>query len=337
MAALDLGSYAYVCYDGEDLFHERLILSWVENCEYVVLTPDSDVFIEQLDASIPDLTGIRFGDALGTVPHGHIGHQVYSFAIRPAGAALQNLLREGEVHVRTERLVRGLIGLAPGAMPVPGAALPPVVVPLALPAPPAAPLLVPGAIAPPPPPPPPPRLARAGSTWVLDKPVGNFSVGQEVPLPAGSLVFGARGLAFVTIEGKGISISMVASGSDLDSWASDRLAAFLKADGRVFNLPVDAAAITLADADRLMGAAPTVLHPLRGPPTVGDSIRDIANRTSGGFVAAYDRWVVEARIELANRSRYEHKVLSHALQLGFQFGGINIKRSVAFEYLNRRR
>ena len=100
---------------------------------------------------------------------------------------------------------------------------------------------------------------------------------------------------------------------------------------------MDAPALTLADADRLMGAAPSVLRPLRGPPTVGDSIRDIANRTSGGFVAAHDRWVVEARIELTNRSRYEHKVFSRALQLGFQFDGINIKRSVAFEYFNRRR
>ena len=111
----------------------------------------------------------------------------------------------------------------------------------------------------------------------------------------------------------------------------------MKADGRVFSLPSDAATITLADADRLMVAAPPALRPLRGPPTVGDSIRDIANRTSGGFVAAHDRWVVEARIELTNRSRYEHKVFSRALQLGFQFDGINIKRSVAFEYLNRRR
>ena len=100
---------------------------------------------------------------------------------------------------------------------------------------------------------------------------------------------------------------------------------------------MDAPALTLADADRLMGAAPSVLRPLRGPPTVGDSIRDIANRTSGGFVAAHDRWVVEARIELTNRSRYEHKVLSRALQLGFQVDVINFKRSVAFEYLNRRR
>ena len=254
MAALDLASYVYVCYDGEDLFHERLILSWVDGGEYVVLTPDSDVFIEQLDAGNADLSGIRFGDALGSVPHGLIGHQVYSFANRPAGAALQNLLREGEVHARTERLARGLIGLAPGAMPVPGAALPPVVVPIALPAQPAAPPLVPGAVAPPLPPPPPPRLARAGGTWVLDEPVGVFTVGQEVPLPAGSLVFGTRG--FVTIEGKIVSISLVESGSDLDTWASGRLAAFLNVDGRVFSLPVDAPVLTLADADRLMGAAP---------------------------------------------------------------------------------
>ena len=47
------------------MLNERLILPWVENGEYVVLTPDSDVFIEQLDASNADLTGIRLRDAVG--------------------------------------------------------------------------------------------------------------------------------------------------------------------------------------------------------------------------------------------------------------------------------
>ena len=64
---------------------------------------------------------------------------------------------------------------------------------------------------------------------MLDEPVGIYTVGQEAPLPAGSLVFGTRG--FVTIEGKIVSISLVESGSDLDVWASGRLAASLSMGG----------------------------------------------------------------------------------------------------------
>lgn len=37
------------------------------------------------------------------------------------------------------------------------------------------------------------------------------------------------------------------------------------------------------------------------------------------------------------RSTHEHRFLAKALQLGMEVDGVNIKNSVAFEYLNRRR
>ena len=71
MAALELGTYAYVAYgDDPALFHERLVLAWVNEGEYVVMSPDADVFIEQLDAANPDLVALRFGTTDRALPHG---------------------------------------------------------------------------------------------------------------------------------------------------------------------------------------------------------------------------------------------------------------------------
>ena len=187
----------------------------------------------------------------------------------------------------------------------------------------------------PPPPPQPPRLAAAGGMWVLDEPVAGFQMGQEVALPPGALVVGDR--CFVTVDDRVTSITQLAQGVDVDSWVRTRLSSFLQADGRLLDSSGDLTGMSLAEADRLMVKAGASLPPLRGPPTVEESIRHMVSRASGGFMAAHDRWVVESRIELVSRSRYEHKVLSKALALAVHHDGLNIKRCVSFEYINRRR
>ena len=45
MATLDVGSYAFLGYDGFPLVHARLVGAWVQNSEYVVITPDYDIYI----------------------------------------------------------------------------------------------------------------------------------------------------------------------------------------------------------------------------------------------------------------------------------------------------
>lgn len=64
-------------------------------------------------------------------------------------------------------------------------------------------------------------------------------------------------------------------------------------------------------------------------------MRAIAARTSGGY---HDRWVVESKIKLSHRSRHEHRLMI-CRALGFPPGvdALNLKQSVAIEYLNRRR
>lgn len=328
MGSLEPGSYAYVFYGGDDVWHQRLVLSWVAAGEYVIATPDWDIFIEQLDAGNADLEGLRFGDAAGTLPVGLAAQPMYAFALKPAGLELAGLIREGEAHSRTERLARGLVG-APGVGgPVAGGAMAPVVVPLALPV---APVAVAGVAVLPLA----RRIAPIGGTWVLDEPVGEYVIGQEVLFPGGGLDFGGR--AFVRVGDVTVVISRILQGVDIGTWVDLRLGHFLKTDGRCFNAGSDVEGLSLARADALMLAGPSSLPPLRGPPTLDDSIKSIMLRTGGGFVASHDRWMIEAKMELTNRSRYEHKVLSRALDLAYGWDGLNIKKSRAFEYLNRRR
>ena len=58
MASFAAGDLAYVDY-GEVpvVVHERLVLGQVEGLDYVIATPDRDVYTETLDGSNPDILG----------------------------------------------------------------------------------------------------------------------------------------------------------------------------------------------------------------------------------------------------------------------------------------
>lgn len=326
MGALEPGSSAYVAYD-EDLYHERLILCWVQAGEYIVASPDFDVFIEQLDAASGDVSAIRYGDNSGILPAGLAGQRIYSFNPRPTGLPLSQLIGEGVRHARTERLARGLVGVAAGIV-VEGAALAPVVVPAARAA------IAVGADGLPLPPGPGARAGPAG-LWVLDEPVGEHKVGAIIELPPGALDCGGR--CFVRVEDRVVAASKLAPGTLVKSWADARVQAFLDEDGRCFGpaFAEDRRGIAACEID--MAGGPSTFPGLRGPATLCESLRGVISRGSAGFVAAHDRWVVEARIELNNRSRYEHRTIAKVLDLAAVADGLNIKRLVSLEYLNRRR
>lgn len=350
-----MGTMTYVCYVGEDLYHERLVVGWVEASEYVILTPDFDLYIEQLDAGNGDLGGLRVGDAAGTVPLGLSGADIYSFQHRPSGAALAGVLREGAALAATERQARGLVGVAGGGV-VPGSAVAPeaTLLPL-LPEQGAAPpglVRVPGVLLPEQAagvpgsssdirgrfdePRPAPRKAGAAGAWVLSEPGSRGVVGQEVVLPPAAVDFGGR--AFVCVDGELRTVSFVGAGRDLDGWARERLGVLAAGDARVCEQPDPDALPTLAEANARMAAGPRHFRTLKGPATVSDSLASILQRTAGGgFTAYHDRWVVESRIDGTHRSKHEHRFLCRALQLAATEDGLNLKGLVVMEYLNRRR
>ena len=96
MSALRPGSHCFVQYVGDALWHERVVLAWVQGGEYIILTHDGDIYIEELSAGNVDLDGLRFCAADGFIPYGLTGQQLYTFVPPPAGATLASVLAEGD-------------------------------------------------------------------------------------------------------------------------------------------------------------------------------------------------------------------------------------------------
>ena len=66
MARYTAGDLAYLDY-GEvpQVIHERLVAGHVDGTEYVIVTPDRDIYTESLDPSNPDIVRIWAGGARG--------------------------------------------------------------------------------------------------------------------------------------------------------------------------------------------------------------------------------------------------------------------------------
>ncbi|CAK0802220.1 unnamed protein product, partial [Prorocentrum cordatum] len=333
MSSLAPGTYAFVQYNDpadNGLWHERLILGWVTASEYIVMTPDGDVFIEQLDSANADLSGIRFSPSSGGLPAGLAGVPLYRFAAQPAGAELTALLNEGASHARVERQARGL-AQPPGAGMAGGpGGFAPAVVPIPLPvAPP------PAAAGAPPPPPPAPRVSPAAGSWVFDVPGPSHAIGQEFLFPAGGLDFG--GHAFVSVGGAITAGCFVQADTNLDEWAAERQLFLMQGEPRLLPRRQPAGPVPFTRDAAWLHKDPRVEIHLKGPPTMGDSVTALMARSPGGFMSSHERWLVESKVPAASRSAREHRVVSKALELGQAVDGINLANLTCMEYLNRRR
>lgn len=113
---------ALVCYDipGPDLWHERLVCAEVIGDEFVVVSPDGEMFVEQLCLETNDDTrGLRFKTPAGGMPPGMgAGAQVYGFAEPITVQTRRDWIAEGLVMASVERRRRGL----PGVVAEPAAA-----------------------------------------------------------------------------------------------------------------------------------------------------------------------------------------------------------------------
>ena len=80
MANFFAGDLTYHDY-GEvpQVVHERLVLGHVDGHEYVIATPDRDIYIEVLDGSIPDLSRFWVGGARGVLPRDIPAANIYGF------------------------------------------------------------------------------------------------------------------------------------------------------------------------------------------------------------------------------------------------------------------
>ena len=82
----------FVMYDGEDLWHERLLLAPVgsSSTQWIIRTPDDAQYLEDFTHSNEDIMGLRLPSAPGQGPAG-VGpnSNVYRFRVAPDGAQKQ--------------------------------------------------------------------------------------------------------------------------------------------------------------------------------------------------------------------------------------------------------
>ena len=108
-----------VLYDvpGPDLWHERLVLQHIDHDDYVVASPDQDVFYEELSLLNVDLKGIRVKPNANTLPAGIAAAQVYPL---PAFTATDVATIRGESLrvLAEERVARGLAVVPAAAAPL---------------------------------------------------------------------------------------------------------------------------------------------------------------------------------------------------------------------------
>jgi len=91
--------WAYVLYavPGAPLWHQRLVLGKValSASDYVIASPDGDVYIENYGPDNQDIAAVRFG-VHAQPPFGVGRQQCYRFAQVPTNAEMQGLRREAE-------------------------------------------------------------------------------------------------------------------------------------------------------------------------------------------------------------------------------------------------
>lgn len=92
--------------------HTRLVLGHIQGLEYLVRTPDGDVYPEILDASNPDYTNFYVGPDDGSRPAGVAPGSIYGFPPMTV-ADLNAILASGRLEVVAERGRRGIVDAAP--------------------------------------------------------------------------------------------------------------------------------------------------------------------------------------------------------------------------------
>ena len=188
--AVNVGDIVFLDYgERPQCIHSRLVLAEVDasTFEYVILTPDFDIYCEILDASNPDLAGFHVCGPGGRMPPNIRMARIYGFA--PMSARdYSGYMRAGRAEADAERGRRGVppLPLAPalpnapdGAAdaggPMPGLQAPP----------------APGAAGVQPAP---------DRVWVLCESCGDRKIGEQVVPPAGVPMLADYGLMQIDAE-----------------------------------------------------------------------------------------------------------------------------------------
>ena len=317
MGDVPVGRAAYVNYHGApDEWHERIIVGHVQDNSYVVVTPDFDIYVEDLQSDVNN-AAVRFCMADNQLPHGIDPNEVYGFAaITPAQRT--RLLEEGALLTKQEKRRRG-IGAGGAAAAVAVAA------PVQTLAAATAGLAV-GFTS---------VLAGAAGAWIADEPGVGYEVGDEFTLPAGAAVAGDR--ALVNIGGDTVVLKSLVAGANITEYVKTRRE-LLSEDDRTL-APLAGRKRTMAESVHEMIEVPTPANgpqPIQGPRTAAEWLRTAVAQGHTSLTSRHNKWVAECGIKHSDRLCYEHEVLSKAIDVSMTWDNANVMNLWAFELLLRR-
>ena len=297
------GDIVFVDY-GEvpQVIHTRLVGAHVHNDLYVIVTPDHDVYEEQLSNANPDFVAYHYGGpGLGAVPPAGVNPgRVYGFRALSA-VQYQQLMHQARVYAAGLRMGLGL--------PVAGAA----------------PAQVPAA----------PAAEAPALVWVAMETRGTTQVGTVVyaegqALPPGSLQQGDRAIVNAS-DGSALCIKRI---------PKDSVGSMECRDLRVLETRFDmqgSRRVDFADAVARMttNAMPGGGLQLDGPASSLDVLKGMVARGLTP-VTDHERWVRANELPRGDRSVYEMEVITRVLEAFVMIDQINVPNLTGCELLLRR-
>ena len=286
--------------------HTRVVLGHIENLDYMIRTPDGDMYVETCDPSNIDLVGFFVGADDGSIPAGVPAASVYGFP--PMNLQQFNaILAEGRVEVQAELARRGIAApvAAPAALNwvlaeyVPGHKIGEEV------------QVAPGMV----------QQGDYGLHVMTDSEGTNrpVLVCRIAPNDLDNFCETRIGLA---------RLSEAAAGSD--RYAGE--------DVRTLEVKYG------ASGERLRSFKDTVQEMIQveyddfplAPRTALPYVRAIASVSESAY-AQHLSWVVQSKIPDGDRAIHEDEVLSRVLDLAITFDSLNIANLASFELLIRRK
>lgn len=110
---LKQGDRLLVFYETDVVWHARLLLALVDQNLWVILTPDGDIYAEEVSDGNMDWSAWRVWPMGSPVPFGVDPALIHDFHPPPADAVLQQLFQEGCHHAHQERVRLGINNAAP--------------------------------------------------------------------------------------------------------------------------------------------------------------------------------------------------------------------------------
>ena len=301
--SLPQGCRIFVLYDvgAPELYHERYILA---SCAcgrgwHIVLTPDFDMFPEQISLENDDLSGFRVCHD-GVMPPGLDATNTYRFQNMPDAATLQQMLRDAEVSAAALAFPPGAgLGLAAAPAGPPAAAVAP---------------------------------AGPAATWVYVESSGGHLRGDVVTLQGTEILRGGVGLK--QEGGEWLCIRSFDRAQDVKDYKGKEASADARLLGLQFQGTVREERLW-RDVSKEVQEEPMSDWSIPGPRTSQWRIRFL-NRKNGGPVDHHRWWSSNLGLKSHDWGVAEHEHLMKILDKLGRYDGLDLSNLAGVEMAFRR-